>query len=195
VGSSRERANWLRVCALQIAASCALCGACSVGHGSGELVGKVAVPGCLVNDHYSLTPTSFFAEAIQQLLSIRVQRGSDLEVVSDGLDVLVHDANQVERKWLGKTLDITKAGVDMTFYLNESCPAGRDKTPIALQAVSGTIRFDDIYAPQVDSSAVEIKAELNDVRFEDSTDGTRSAELSGNFDFLYVRGRPAQRYP
>jgi len=79
---------------------------------------------------------------------------------------------------------------------NDTCPPERDKTPVVLKAVSGTLRFDDIYAPKVDKDAVRIHGELSNVRFEDDKDPeARWAELSGTFDFLYVRGSPAQRFP
>ena len=66
---------------------------------------------------------------------------------------------------------------------------------MVLGAVSGTIRFDEIYAPKVDAEEVEISATIENVRFEDPRNADRWAELSGDFTFLYVRGSPAQRFP
>jgi hypothetical protein len=170
--------------------------ACSTGHGEGQLSGKAAVPGC-VEGTYSLNPTAFFGQTVEELLRIRVQRGSDLEVRSDGVAVLVEDANEVKKHYLNKDIDVSKAEpkVDLTLYLNASCPPGRDKTPVVLPAVSGTIRFESIYAPQVDKDQVEINAQVTDVRFEDPRHTSHYVELSGAFDFLYVRGSPSQRFP
>ena len=52
-----------------------------------------------------------------------------------------------------------------------------------------------IYAPEVNKDQVRIAAELTNVRFEDPRNDDRFAVLSGRFDFLYVRGSPAQRFP
>jgi hypothetical protein len=172
--------------------------ACSVGHGNGEVHGEVQVPGCNVSSRYELKPSAFFAQTVEDLLRIRVQRGSDLEVRSDGLAILVEDASVLKREHLGQALDVSpdaEPHVDMSVYLNESCPPGRDRTPVALGAVSGEIRFYEIYAPEVDDEDVRIRAEFKAVRFEDPRNPDRNAELSGSFDFLYVRGSPAQRFP
>lgn len=172
-------------------------GSCSVGHGEGDVKGEVAVPGCR-SGAYSLNPTAFFAQTAEKLLRITVQRGSDIEVRSDGLAVLVEDASRVKREFLDQELEVGPAGdprIDLTFYLNASCPAERDKTPLVLGAVSGTIRFLHIYAPRVNDDEVRVQATFENVRFADPRNDQRWARLSGFFDFLYVRGSPAQRFP
>jgi hypothetical protein len=171
---------------------------CSVGHGSGELHGEVEISGCNIATGYQLNPTAFFAQAVEDLLRIRVQRGSDVEVRSDGVAILVEEASVIKSDYLGQSLDVAPGSeprVDVSVYLNESCPPGRDRTPVVLSAVSGTIRFRNIYAPEADDDDVRIRAELTDVRFEDPRNAKRNATLSGFFDFLYVRGSPAQRFP
>jgi hypothetical protein len=172
--------------------------ACSVGHGDGAITGTISIEGCRAQAAYDLAPTAFFAQAVEQLLRIRVQRGSDLEVKSDGIAVLVEDAALVKREFLGEAIDVSSTSgprIDVSVFLNETCPPGRDKTPVALKAVSGTIRFEQLYAPKADKDEVEIDAYLEDMRFEDPRNAARWAELSGNFNFLYVRGSPAQRFP
>jgi hypothetical protein len=192
--------------------ACALAGSlsmasCSVGHGEGEVDGVVAIEGCRREGPYQLRPTVFLAESVEEVLKIRVQRGSDIEVYSDGLTVLVEDATLVRRAYLGQPIAVGEQllpdggeardvpRVDVTLFLNESCPAERTRTPVTLSAVSGTIRFDAIYAPKVDKDDVRIAAEMVDVRFEDPRVDDRFAVLNGRFDFLYVRGSPAQRFP
>jgi hypothetical protein len=196
VGSSRdvEVVQVVRGGIALLAIACAA--ACSTGHGEGKLVGTVSIPGCR-NGPYNLGPSAFFGQAVEQLLRIRVQRGSDLEVNSDGLAVLVTDATFVQREFLDQDIDIAGSvpRVDLSIYLNESCPPGRDKTPVVLPAVSGTIRFEAIYAPQVDDDEVQITATMSDLHFEDPRNPERSANLNGYFDFLYVRGSPSQRFP
>jgi hypothetical protein len=173
--------------------------ACSpVGRGEGELEGTIEIEDCRARGRYNLDPTAFFAQAVEDVLSIRVQRGSDLEVRSDGLAVLVEDAALVNSDYLDRPIEVgpdAEPQIDLTLYLNSTCPPGRDRTPVVLGAVRGTIRFDDIYSPDVDDDEVRIHAELDNVRFEDSRIPGRWAELSGFFEFLYVRGSPAQRFP
>jgi hypothetical protein len=175
----------------------ALVASCSVGHGDGDFGGTIDIAECRQGS-YELNPTVFFAESAEQLLRIRVQRGSDVEVRSDGLAVLVEDATLIQQMHLGQQLSVapgSKPRVDVSVYLNDTCPAERNRTPVTLAAVSGSIRFTAIYAARVSKDQVRIAAELTNVRFEDPRTPERFAELSGSFDFLYVRGSPAQRFP
>ncbi len=203
VGSSPDRGAYGVTCpawllALVMGAALWL-PACSVGHGSGDISGTISIAGCRGEGRYDLEPTAFFAQAVEQVLRIRVQRGSDLEVMSDGLAVLIEDVTEVKRRHLGQAIDVAPGGdgprVDVSVYLNETCPHGRDRTPVVLGAVSGTIRLNAVYAPQVDRDEVEIDAVLEQIRFEDPRNPERWAVLSGQFNFLYVRGSPAQRFP
>ncbi|MET0343050.1 MAG: hypothetical protein ABW252_18730 [Polyangiales bacterium] len=176
----------------------ALASGCSVGHGSGELDGTVSIEGCRAEGPYRLRPTAFFADATERFLSLRIQRGSDQVVRSDGLMLLVEDAAELKRRFLGQVIEVGRAAapaIDISLYLNESCPAERDKTPVALSAVSGTIVFSSIYAPRVSKSEVRIAAQLTDVLFVDPRNDKRWARLNGVFDFLYTRGSPAQLFP
>lgn len=188
-----------RMSALRTLAVALFAGACSVGHGEGELGGTLYIEGCRREGRFELRPDAFFAQAAEELLTIRVQRGGNIEVYSDGLAVMIEDSTRFKREQLGKELDLSADNdpqIDVTAYFNDTCPPGRDKTPVVLKAVSGTIRFDHIYAPKVSNDSVRISAQLTGVRFEDAKDREqRWAELSGNFDFLYVRGSPAQHFP
>ncbi len=178
-----------------------------MGHGDGEVEGTVSIEGCRPEGPYQLRPTVFFAETAEQVLKLRIQRGSDIEVYSDGIGVLVEDAALVRREYLGQAIpvgerllsdggeDRNAPHVDVTLFLNESCPAERTRTPVTMSAVSGTIRFASIYAPRVDKDEVRIAADMENVRFEDPRVDDRWAVLNGRFDFLYVRGSPAQRFP
>lgn len=172
---------------------------CSVGDGSGELDGTLSIEGCRRNGAYVLAPNAFFAQTAEELLSLRVQRGGDIEVFSDGITVLIKDASLLKTTYLGTEIDLAdggEPGIAATAYFNETCPSMRDKIPVLLKAVSGTIRFDAVYAPRVNEDQVRITAALTNVRFEDrEKPEARWAELSGQFDFLYVRGSPAQPFP
>ena len=177
-----------------------LAAGCSVSTGEGEASGTVSAPGCdLVNATYTLDPTFFAASVVEGQLEIRVQRGSDFEDKSDGFVALVRNASLVRREHIGLPIDLADLDdglATMTLYLNETCPPSRRTPPVAYQARSGTLVFQNIYAPAVDADDVEIAGHFQDVRFVDpSAPNTRFAVLSGRFRFLYNRGRPAQRFP
>lgn len=187
-------------------AAAALCAcaiaACSVGQGDGEIGGTVSIPDCDLDGEYQLEPDFFVAQALDDAVELRVQRGSDWEIYSDGMIIFVHDVARVRNEQLGLALPIGpdettgEAQVEITFFLNETCrlELRREDSLVALQGVGGTITFNDIYAPQVDEDAVETRATLTGAVFADP-EPMRSATLSGRFSFLYNRGRPAQRFP
>lgn len=173
---------------------------CNVGAGEGDAIGVVNAPACeLVNATYSLEPTFFGGDTAVSQLELRIQRGSDLEGMSDGLLLLVRDPSQIRNELLNTPIAITGDSRDLvqaSFFLNESCPPSRSRAPVHFQAIAGTITFSAIYAPEVNEDDVETQARFEALRFVDPTDpDTSSAELSGYFRFLFTRGRPAQRFP
>lgn len=173
---------------------------CSVGTGTGEISGTVTALDCDLREApFDLDPNFFGGEVIDRSLAIRVQRGSDLQVFSDGLFILVQDSAEVRRERLGAAIDVSdgrRALVQMTLYLNETCKPGRREAPVAMVGVEGTAVFEHIYAPQLDDQDVLTRVLLENVRFIDrERPEERHAEISGNFEFAYNRGRPAQRYP
>lgn len=198
--------------ALVVILLCVLVTACSVGQGSGEIGGVVHDALCEVDEpDYQLGPTFFSADVVEdrgdsamgRRLSIRIQRGSFREGDSDGMLVLVRDANEIARTSLGVPIEITGASdapVQLTLYLNETCESGFPdefwQIPLVIEAHGGTITFDAIYAPDIDSEATEISAVLTDVLFVDPLrPDERFARFSGSFRFFYQRGRPAQLFP
>jgi hypothetical protein len=163
---------------------------------------------------YDLAPTFFGADFVNDpdmagaespIVVLRVQRGSFMESYSDGLVITINDLNTLAREHLGEPLDLTPPAVgrrlvDVTFYANQSCEAGYPdafwRVAGVLPAVSGTITFDAVYAPDVDRSQTEFQATLTGVRFESrERPTTRNATLDGWFEFNYQRGTPAQRFP
>ncbi len=144
---------------------------------------------------------------LRRRVLIRLQRGSYRESDSDGLLISVNDVNRIKREQLGQPLTIgnvqlrdgTEPQVRMTLYLNETCVAGFPRQfwslPAIMEAVSGTIIFDQVYAPDVTGSSNEFVAHFDNVRFQRSEfPEARNATLNGNFRFTYQRGRPAQRF-
>lgn len=186
--------------------------ACSVGTGSGQLTGSVVDPVCDLDvPDYSMNPTFFTADVIEDpgaadgstraRLTIRVQRGSYREGYSDGLMIYVDDANAIAA---GGPVSIpvsaeADAPVQMILYLNETCESGPpdeyEQIPAIFEAYGGSIIFDAIYAPDLDSQRTEITARLDGVTFLDPMNAARGATLSGDFTFQFQRGRPAQYFP
>lgn len=178
-------------------AALALClGGCSVGVGTGEVTGTVTAPQCGLEGAYSLNPDFFSASPFEEQLSIRLQKGGDFGLESDGISILVLDAT-LESSRLGTPIEVSEAPespVTMSLYLNESCPPDRDELPVYLQATEGTITFDQIYAPEVDEDQRQTSGRFTGVVFSDGR-GERMASLDGEFRFLFERGRPGQPFP
>lgn len=187
--------------------------ACSVGTGRGEVRGSVSDGACMiVRADYSMEPTFFSADVIEDrgraagdqrsFLTIRIQRGSYREGDSDGLMIMIRDANELARSGLGAPIELSRAPgapIEMVLYLNQTCEAGfpRDfwQIPGVLEASAGTIAFESIYAPDVDPGSAEITARFDGVVFSDPSRDDRIATMSGEFSFQYQRGRPAQYFP
>jgi hypothetical protein len=194
-----------------------LAAACSVGTGRGEITGEVHDPGCEIEDpDYSMDPSFFSADVVEDRgavadqtrarLTIRIQRGSFREGDSDGIMMLVNDANEIAREIESTGSPVTipilagaEAPVQMTLYLNQTCESGfpRDfwQIPALFEGYEGVITFRSIYAPDVFPEVTEIAASFDSAVFRDRATGHRSATLSGDFAFQFQRGRPAQPFP
>lgn len=197
VASSRHRA-W------RAALFGALALGCSVGQGSGAIGGPVLAPDCEVEQpDYQLHPSFFTGEVTGEQLNLRIQRGSTIEGYADGMIIHVRDVNEVRRQRIGLPIPVDATAdslVQVVLYLNETCKTGFPDEfnilPLTMEAVSGTITFDSIYAPDLDAGATGIEAELADLRFEDAErPDERNATMNGWFSFFYQRGSPAQRFP
>lgn len=171
--------------------------ACSVGVGEGTVQGSLTLPQCsLDNAAYSLRPTFFGGDVldVDDQIEIRVQRGGNHEGFSDGLRFLVRDSTMIRTEMLGAPIALRNDDglIELNMYLNESCPVEFDRVPINLEAMSGTITFTSLYAPEVSKDDV-----VTEATFDAELIGSEgeTATLTGSFRFLFNRGRPAQRYP
>ena len=180
--------------------ACALLAAgCAKGSGEGSAVGQVWAPDCgLDGQLFDLNP-DFFAmqpSASVEIIDIVVQRGSDLQSFSDGISVFIRDPEMLKESMLGTEIDLggLVAPVEMTLFLNATCP-GLARIPVVYGAVSGTIRFEELYVPWMDNDTQETVAVFTNVELIDNKDpDERRAVLDGDFRFLFERGLPAQYF-
>lgn len=179
---------------------------CVGGQGEGIIEGAVYAEACELDlDDFVMAPGFFGASALHGQLEIRLQRTSGLPNVRDALSVTLLDVEDAAAR-LGEPLAL---GLDphgeaqMNLLLYEECPlstSGREAT-VLLAAVEGEIVFEAIYSPELSDELTEeggkrIAGSFESVRFEDPAQPDRvHATLSGHFDFLYNRGRPAQLFP
>jgi hypothetical protein len=206
---------WMRS-SIVASATALIASACSVGTGTGELTGSLLLRDCNVDvPEYSLRPSFFAADYITNLgafdgqespfATIRVQRGSYRESLSDGLLISLYDVNAIARDHLGEPIELTAVDedrerlVDITFYAGQTCDAGYPdefwRVPGNLHAVGGTITFLALHAPDLDGGDTEISAILDNAEFATDRPDQRHAVLSGSFRFFYQRGAPAQSFP
>ncbi|MGB5268791.1 MAG: hypothetical protein WBN30_19525 [Polyangiales bacterium] len=178
-----------------------LCGllaaGCARGSGEGSAVGQVWAPDCgFEGAAYSLNPDYFAMQPSTsvEIIDIVVQRGSDLPSFSDGLAVFIRDPQMLKEAMLGTEIELggLAAPVEMTLYLNASCP-GIARIPVYYAAVSGTIRFEQLYVPWLNNETKETVAVFTNVELVDNKDPLeRRAVLDGDFSFLFEVGRPLQ---
>jgi len=185
------------LCALVL---CGLLAAgCAKGSGEGSAVGQVWAPDCgLDGAAYSLNPDYFAMQPSTsvEIIDITVQRGSDLPSYSDGIAVFIRNPELLKETMLGTEVELggLEAPVEMTLYLNASCP-GFARIPVYYAAVSGTIRFDELYVPWLDNATKETVAVFTNVELVDNKDPLeRRALLDGDFSFLFEVGRPLQYF-
>jgi hypothetical protein len=153
-------------------------GACSVGQGEGSMYSEnLFVDNCW-DGEFDLRPTFFGANPFADTLTIRVQRGEQDILVSDGFTMLVYNTSAVRELPpntdlpLGLPEGVTPVGfplpevprrpaASLSLYLNNSCRAQNSQ----LYAVSGNVRFTRLFS-----------GDLNEENSEDRiTDGTFEA--------------------
>jgi hypothetical protein len=198
---------------------------CSVGAGTGEVRGRVAVAACALNvPRYSMEPDFFGSDWHQGSLTIHVAKGGDTGDYNDEFVILVDDTSYIARH-LNERVPVGATGitpVHATLRLTRSCgrtALAQAVADAALEAYDGYMVFEAVYRgdPNGDAairrtSVSEFSLRLRDPRvLRDITasGGGRAvgegrepallsggtAELEGRFEFFFTRGRPAQRFP
>lgn len=179
-----------------------LCSACVSGQGEGRIEGAVYAEPCELDlPDFIMEPSFFGASAMHGQLEIRLQRTSGLPSDRDAVSITLLDVEDAAAR-LGEPLVL---GLDphgeaqMSLLLYEECPLSKSsrEATVLLSAVEGEVVFEAIYSPELSGSeGKRIAGSFEGVRFEDPSQPERAhAVLSGSFDFLYNRGRPAQLFP
>ncbi|MBK9264731.1 MAG: hypothetical protein IPM54_33725 [Polyangiaceae bacterium] len=195
----------------------AVCTGCSLGQGEGDVKSDALFARDCWYDAYDLQPDFFAAVPYspsyrddldvqvpyRDTVNIRVQRGTDMQEVSDGMTVLVQDVKRVRKDLLGQPLAVTlPAGVlppgatlpppppdgsappeptpaiHMALYLQRSC----HNQNAVLYAVDGTITFHSLFSgdPNEDEASdkftnAEFSVEMGDPR--DAPVGALASEI------------------
>jgi hypothetical protein len=196
---------------------------CTTGEGEGWVRSdRLYIEDCW-NGPFDLQPTFFGANPYrQEQLLIRIQRGDNLEEVSDGLTVLVSDVagireNDIDRALpVGLPPGVTPTGVpvaeptgsgddparvSLALYLHASCHAQNG----TIYAIDGTITFASLFSgdPNEPDGADRLTDADFEARFADprdmggdgSIDPDRVSLVRGHFRFFFQRGQPAQPFP
>ena len=164
------------------------------------ITATVWAPGCdLEAKAIDLKPNFFSVDPVEDadILDFRIQHGSDFEDRSNGVSIQVEKAEAFKTELVGQSIDLSDPAspIRMNFYLGERCD-DIFEVPVNYEAISGTIVFDAIYVPWVESSERLSQARFTNVVFVDHNRAdTRHAMVDGEFSFLFERGRPAQRFP
>lgn len=191
---------------------------CSTAEGEGEVTSeRLYVEDCW-NGPFNLDPTFFGANPYMDTQTIRIQRGDNLEEVSDGLIVLVKDVGKIRDEALGKPLTVgmppgvSPPGVPiklnpepplvhLSLYLHDTCHEQNG----TLYSTSGSITFDSLFSgdPNEESSDDRLTEARFAATFADprhilpsgDIDPERTSQVEGWFRFYFQRGQPAQPFP
>ncbi|HEY5377592.1 MAG TPA: hypothetical protein VIK01_28125 [Polyangiaceae bacterium] len=192
---------------------------CTVGQGDGHVKSDhLYVSGCW-NGPFDLGPSFFGANPDQgQSLTIRVQRGDNIEDVSDGLIVLVNDLQQVRMQLnsdikVGMPPGVTPPGVPIVFnpdppkvslslYLHNTCHQQNG----TIYSVDGKINFTNLFSGDLNEGSSENRrtkatftASFADPRelasaADDTAKAAVTSMVTGDFDFFFQRGQPSQPF-
>lgn len=192
--------NIAAVVAITIAGSLSM--GCSLGQGEGKVSSDKLIATDCWNDQYDLQPDFFAAIPYRDTQVIRVQRGSDLEEVSDGLDVLVDQTSTIRQAIAdasGKTpksfpvslpAGVHAPGtpivpptmvngelpvVHMALYLQRSC---HNQNTI-LYSISGSITFNSLFSgnPNEKDAAQKFTDATFDIQVGDPRDAPTGEQV------------------
>jgi hypothetical protein len=186
---------------------------CTVGGGEGSVRSdSLYVEECW-SGPFDLHPTFFGANPYrQETLLIRVQRGDNIEEVSDGLAVLVNDIPTIRSSLLDQPIEVGLPSgvsppgepptgrpqplVSLSLYLHDTCHRANG----SIFSTEGTITFKSLFSGDPNES--QASARLTDAEFTAifsdprvTGDAAHPSQVSGDFRFYFQRGQPAQPFP
>ncbi len=192
--------------------------ACTTGEGEGEVVSdRLFVEDCW-NGPFDLGPTFFGANPYRNSLNIRIQRGDNIEEVSDGLIVLVNDVSGIRANGIsvaqrvGLPPGVAPPGTPVAFnpdppevhlslYLHDTCHRQNG----TLHSIDGTITFESLFSGDLNEDNADDRltaasfeatfADPRDTGADGSIDPERMSTVRGWFRFFFERGQPAQPFP
>lgn len=198
------------------AATCALA-SCTTGEGTGWVKSDLVYIEDCWNGPLDLAPDFFGANPFrEETLLIRMQKGDNIEEVSDGVLLLVNDVGTIRGDGVSGLLGqdiavglppgvIPAGGVprppgegpvyaSLVLYLHDTCHVQNS----ALSSLRGTIRFSHLFSgdrnePMADARLTEasFNAEFGDPRTPDAP----TSQVAGYVRFFFQRGQPAQPFP
>ena len=191
---------------------------CTVGEGEGSVTSsRLFVENCW-NGAFDLRPDFFATNAFSdETQLIRVQRGDNLQEVSDGVMVLVNDTQAVlarknQEILVGLPGGASPLGVPLEYnpdpplvtialYLHDSCHTEN----ATLHSVDGSITFSSLFSGDVNEQDASRRltrasftaqfANPRDLDPEGETDPSLISTVVGKFSFYFQRGQPAQPFP
>ncbi len=192
---------------------------CTVGQGEGHVQSAHLYVSECWNGAFDLGPSFFGANPDQgESLTIRVQRGDNIEDVSDGLIVLVNDLQQVRMQLntdilVGMPPGVSPPGVPIVFnpdppkvslslYLHNTCHQQNG----TVYSVAGHINFTNLFSGDLNEGSSENRrtkatftASFADPRelaaaSDDAAKAAVTSTVTGDFDFFFQRGQPSQPF-
>lgn len=190
---------------------------CTVGEGKGWVKSdRLYIEDCW-NGPFDLGPDFFGADSFREdALIVRVQRGDNIEELSDGLLIVINDL-PTQRARIGEPIavglppGVSPPGVPVTYnpdpppvsmslYLHASCHIENG----TVYSTDGTITFNSLFSgdPNENDSDKRLTDATFDATFADprllvgagADDPTLKSHVTGYFHFFFQRGQPAQPF-
>ena len=191
---------------------------CSANEGEGEVRSEnLNIRNCWTGA-FDLDPTFFGANPYRNTLTIRIQRGDNIEEVSDGLIVLVNNVAETRKSLLGfpqpvgLPVGVTPPGVPVSvnpnppkvhlaLYLHDTCHNQNG----TLYSMDGDITFHSLFSGDPNEGDADDRytdaefdatfADPRDARADGSFPPGVTSRVTGWFRFFFERGQPAQPFP
>jgi hypothetical protein len=190
---------------------------CTVGEGEGWVKSeRLFVEECW-SGPFDLGPDFFGANSFREdAMFLRVQRGDNIEELSDGLIVVINDL-PAQRARVGQPIDVglppgvsppgvpvvyndNPAPVSLALYLHDSCHAQNG----TVYSMAGSITFASLWSgdPNEEESDQRLTDATFDATFADprllvgerADDESVQSRVTGHFRFFFQRGQPAQPF-